>query len=69
MIKKQDSNDVYHSHDSISASGLKTIYKKSVYHYLNKEQFKSSPSMKFGSAVHSALLEPEKKEIIALTQN
>jgi len=69
MIKKQDSNDVYHSHDSISASGLKTIYKKSVYHYLNKEQFKSSPSMNFGSAVHSALLEPEKKEIIALPQN
>ena len=69
MIKKKDSNTEYHSHDSISASGLKTIYKKSVYHYLNQEQFVSTPSMNFGSAVHSVLLEPEKKEIIAMPKN
>ena len=69
MIKRQDSNEVYHSHNSISASGLKTIYKKSVFHYLNKEQFISTPAMNFGSAVHSALLEPEKKEILALPEN
>ena len=31
---KQDTNADYHSHDSISASGLKMIYKKSVKHYL-----------------------------------
>ena len=69
MIKKKDSNEVYHSHDSISASGLKTIYKKSVFHYLNKEQFISTPAMNFGSAVHSVLLEPEKKEILTLPKN
>ena len=69
MIKKKDSNLEYHSHDSISASGLKTIYKKSVYHYLNQEQFVSTPAMNFGSAVHSVLLEPEKKEILALPKN
>lgn len=69
MIKKKDTNLEYHSHDSISASGLKTIYKKSVYHYLNQEEFISTPSMNFGSAVHSVLLEPEKKEIIALPKN
>ena len=69
MIKKQDTNQEYHSHDSISASGLKTIYKKSVFHYLNQEQFVSTPAMNFGSAVHSVLLEPEKKEILALPKN
>ncbi len=66
MIKKKDSNLEYHSHNSISASGLKMIYKKSVYHYLNKEKFISTPAMNFGSAVHSVLLEPEKKEILTL---
>ena len=45
MKKIKDSNEVYHSHTSISASGLKTIYKKSVFHYLNKEQFISTPAM------------------------
>ena len=69
MIKKKDTNQEYHSHDSISASGLKTIYSKSVYHYLNREQFVSTPAMNFGSAVHSVLLEPEKKEILALPKN
>ena len=69
MIKKKDSNSEYHSHDSISASGLKIIYKKSVYHYLNREKFVSTPAMNFGSAVHSILLEPEKKEILALPGN
>ena len=69
MIKKKDSNIEYHSHDSISASGLKTIYKKSVFHYLNKEQYVSTPAMNFGSAVHSVLLEPEKKDIMTLPKN
>jgi len=58
MIVKKDSNDHYHSHNSISASGLKEIYKKSVYHYLNRK-FKESPAMKLGTAVHQALLEPD----------
>lgn len=56
MKKIKDTNDEYHSHKSISASGLKTIYKKSVYHHLNST-FKMTDAMNFGSAVHSALLE------------
>jgi exodeoxyribonuclease VIII len=58
MIKKQDTNEVYHSQKGISASGLKKIYKKSVYHYLHQQPFESA-SMAFGSAVHCAMLEPE----------
>ena len=58
MIIKKDSNDYYHSHNSISASGLKEIYKKSVYHFLNRK-FKESPAMKLGTAVHQAILEPD----------
>ena len=54
----KDSNDQYHSHDSISASGLKMIYKKSVYHLLN-QKFKETPAMALGTAVHQALLEPD----------
>jgi len=54
----KDSNEQYHSHSSISASGLKTIYKKSVYHLLN-QKFKETPAMALGTAVHQALLEPD----------
>jgi hypothetical protein len=39
MIKKQDTNKMYHSQKGISASGLKKIYKKSVYHYLHQQPF------------------------------
>jgi hypothetical protein len=56
MKRIKDTNDEYHSHKSISASGLKMIYKKSVYHHLNSF-FKMTDAMNFGSAVHSALLE------------
>lgn len=58
MKVKKDSNEVYHAHNSISASGLKEIHKKSVYHFLNRK-FKESPAMKLGTAVHQAILEPE----------
>ena len=58
MIKKQDTNDKYHSSAGISASGLKLIYKKSVYHYLKRKPFESA-AMAFGSAVHAAILEPD----------
>ncbi len=57
MKKVNDSNEVYHSHNSISASGLKEIYKNSVYHFLNRG-FKETAPMKLGTAVHQALLEP-----------
>ena len=58
MIKKQDTNEQYHSSAGISASGLKLIYKKSVYHYLKRKPFESA-AMAFGSAVHAAILEPD----------
>lgn len=57
MKVTKDSNDIYHSHDSISASGLKTIHKKSVYHLIN-QKFKETPAMALGTAVHQAILEP-----------
>ena len=54
----RDSNEKYHSHNSISASGLKTIYKKSVYHLIN-QRFKETPAMALGTAVHAAILESD----------
>jgi len=59
MKTKFDTNEIYHSSPGISASGLKSIYKKSVYHFLNQKPFES-PSMAFGTAVHGAMLESEK---------
>ena len=53
-----DSNEKYHSSPGISASGLKAIHKKSVYHFLNQKPFESS-AMALGTAVHCAMLEPE----------
>lgn len=69
MKRIKDTNNEYHSNAAISASGLKTIYKKSVFHFVNQEEFKRSHSMNFGSAVHSALLEPENDEILVLPNN
>lgn len=54
-----ESNEQYHSSDAISASGLKFIAKKSVHHFLNKH-YQESPAMKFGTAVHTAMLESDK---------
>ena len=56
MYKKIETNKDYHTDKSISASGLKTIWNKSIYHHLNRK-FKSTPSTIFGSAVHSYVLE------------
>ena len=58
MIVEKDSNDQYHSHNSISASGLKYICKHSVYHFINQIP-KETSAMAFGTAVHTALLEPD----------
>ena len=58
MKAQFDSNEKYHSSPGISASGLKAIYKKSVYHFLNQKPFESS-AMALGTAVHCAMLEPE----------
>lgn len=60
LIKKKDTNQEYHSSDAISASGLKIIYKKSVYHYLN-QRYDETSSMAFGTAVHTIMLEGKDK--------
>lgn len=57
---KQDTNAEYHSNDSISASGLKMIYKKSVQHYLTAK-FTETPAMALGTAVHTIMLEGQKQ--------
>jgi len=57
MITKVETNEQYHSSKAISASGLKYIWKKSVWHYLNQKLYESD-SLSLGTAVHTALLEP-----------
>lgn len=56
MQTVKDTNEQYHSKDSISASGLKTIFKKSVKHYIDRLPF-TSKSMELGSAIHTIMLE------------
>jgi exodeoxyribonuclease VIII len=58
MKKQFDTNKTYHSHDSISASGLKTIAMSSVYDFINQE-YKETDAMKRGTAIHEAILEPD----------
>jgi hypothetical protein len=60
LSTKQDTNEEYHSHDSISASGLKMIYKKSVKHFLTAK-FTETPAMALGTAVHTIMLEGQKQ--------
>ena len=60
LTTKKDTNQEYHAHDSISASGLKMIYKKSVYHHLHSK-YKDTPAMSLGSAVHTIMLEGQKQ--------
>lgn len=60
LTTKQDTNEEYHSDKSISASGLKMIYKKSVKHYLCAK-FTESPAMALGTAVHTIMLEGQKQ--------
>lgn len=63
MEKKiiKDTNAEYHSHgkEIISASGLKTIAKKSVAHYLNGQPIKETDAMRLGTAVHARISEPD----------
>lgn len=54
----KDSNEIYHGKkDYISASGLKLI-KKSPLHFKEQENVETE-AMKFGSAYHTYILEPE----------
>lgn len=54
-------NDAYHSCKSISKSGL-DLFDRSPAHLHFAEPFKSSRAMVIGTAIHTALLEPERFE-------
>lgn len=55
------SNEAYHSGPGISKSGLWTIYSQTPAHYRFGER-EEKPEFDFGTAVHLAILEPEKFE-------
>lgn len=52
---------VYHAGPEISKSGLDLI-EKSPAHYAQREQKEPTPAMRMGTAIHRALLEPERFE-------
>ena len=58
MEKKFDSNEQYHSHDSISASGLKFISEYPIEKFLTKVNV-TTPAMALGSATHEAVYQPQ----------
>jgi exodeoxyribonuclease VIII len=58
MRKVFDTNQEYHADNSVSASGLKKIYKTSVRRWL-AEKVVPSKAMAYGTAVHTKILEPE----------
>lgn len=60
-------NKEYHSHDSISSSGLKLLAKSPKHfwnEHINPERTKSesTPAMEFGTLCHTMVFEPEKFE-------
>ena len=55
--------DIYHSHDSISNSGLKLIG-RSPAHYKYASRRESTRNMVIGSALHMAVLEPEEYDYV-----
>ena len=48
----------YHSDDAVSKSDI-TLFQRSPAHYKAKEARKTTPAMAFGSAFHTAILQPE----------
>lgn len=64
-IKKNLSNDEYHSSDGISKSGLDLIAQSPLHYwarYLDPERQpkEPTPALRLGTAIHAAVLEPEK---------
>ena len=60
MKKIKESNSKYHRNKIISGSGLRTIYDQSIYYFL-KEKRTETDAMRFGTAVHTLLLEGREK--------
>lgn len=59
MITDELTNEQYHALDGISASDVKIVHAKSIAHWKNKN-YKSSPTLDIGSAIHAACLERDK---------
>jgi hypothetical protein len=59
MSKILESNENYHANLAIGSSTLKKINNKSILHAFS-EDFIKTPSMVLGSAIHCAILEPER---------
>ena len=61
------SNDAYHAYEGISKSGLDKVSRSPAHFYLSA-QGTSSPAMRMGTIVHTAILEPErfKEEYVLL---
>lgn len=60
LITKWHTNNEYHSKSEVSASKLKKIFLKSVFHAIN-DKFTGSRFTDLGSAIHTLFLEGEKK--------
>jgi len=62
-------NDAYHAYKGISVSGLKQVM-QSPAHYAYSEPKKQTPEMILGTAIHAAILEPERyvKEYMLLEE-
>ena len=57
MIKKViESNEKYHSSRALSASGVKAIHNKSVYHFINQRPY-TNAAYPLGTAIHTLVLE------------
>lgn len=52
-------NEVYHAAPGISKSGLDLVH-KSPAHYAHRKPFDPTPAMRIGTAVHCAVLEPDR---------
>ncbi len=52
-------NEEYHADKALGKSDLDLV-NRSVYHYLKKSLRDETPAMRFGSAFHTAVLEPER---------
>jgi len=59
MLTKDLSNDAYHAHPAISKSGLDLIT-RSPAHYAYRAPKEPTRAMEIGTAIHTALLEPER---------
>lgn len=65
MIHADMSNEDYHAHDSLSASGCKKIL-RSMAHYLAPQD--TTPAMELGTAIHTCVLEPDKFEALYIVK-